>query len=161
MRWNDEERSGPDPFSSDHWWPSSQPTAVCAAQPRKADAPPGIEVDDHREVEPALDCPNVGDIPCLAVHLAKPNVTRGSAPLLICTLSSEVLVDEVWCDWPGMFAVSCALEPASLAGHEPVLSHPTPGRRSRQGTARGRRATRCRPITWPSSVRSRCMRGLP
>lgn len=73
-----------------------------------ADDAAGEEVDDHRQVEPSLPCPDVRDV---------------DAPLLVGCRRGEILVDDVRRDRPGVFAVGRAFEPALLPGTQVVLAH--------------------------------------
>lgn len=56
-----------------------------------------VEVEDHRQIEPALGRPDVGNV---------------RAPFPVRCLGREVLRDEIGRDRPGMLAVRRALEPA-------------------------------------------------
>src|ERR1700691_4733742 len=73
-----------------------------------ADDAPGEQVDDDRQIEPALAGPDVGDV---------------GAPLLVRHGRCEVLVQKVRGDRKGVKAVGGALKPPLLPSPEPILAH--------------------------------------
>jgi hypothetical protein len=75
---------------------------------RPAYHPPGEEVEDHGQVEPALVRSDVRDI---------------RVPFLVRALGREVLLKQVGSHREAMVAVGGALEPALLPGFEPILPH--------------------------------------
>jgi len=80
-----------------------QPVASCPA-----DDPPSVEVEHHRQIQPALLRPDVGEI---------------SPPLLVWRGGGEVLIEPVGRDRESMLALGRAPEAPGLTGPEPVLPH--------------------------------------
>jgi hypothetical protein len=58
------------------------------------------QVDDDSKVQPPFAGPDIGD-----VH----------APFLVRSRGGKILIDDVWCDRPGMIAVSRPFEPGFAA----------------------------------------------
>ena len=102
-----------------------------------ADSPtndtPREEIEDDREIQPALGGPDIADI---------------DTPLPVGLFTGKVLTQKVGGDRTGVIAVRGFLEAAFFLLAFSALS-------------RISRATRCRPMVKPSADKSTCMRGLP
>lgn len=90
--------------------------AVQPVADRPADDTAGEQIDDHRQIEPPLARPDIGDVHTLFL-------VRGRR--------REILVDDVGRDRPSMLAVGGSLEPPLLPAAQAVLAHqprraPTP-----------------------------------
>src|SRR3954468_24983090 len=80
-----------------------QPVAGCPAND-----PACEQVDNDGEVQPAFAGPDIGD---------------GGAPLFVGRCCREVLIEQVWRDWPGVIAVRGPLEPPPLTSLQAVVTH--------------------------------------
>src|SRR5271169_830303 len=73
-----------------------------------ADDAPGKEVNDDGKIEPALACPDIGDV---------------GAPFLVRPRCVEVLIEEVWRDRKGVQAVGRSFEAPPLPCLQGILPH--------------------------------------
>src|SRR6478609_1834996 len=80
-----------------------QPVACCPANDPSCE-----QVDNDGEVQPAFAGPDIGDV---------------GAPLLVGCYCGEVLIEQVWRDWPGVIAVRGPLEPPLLPSLQAVVAH--------------------------------------
>jgi len=76
-----------------------------------ADHAPGMQVQDHRQIEPALAGPDIADV---------------ARPFLIGPVGGEVALQQVWGDVEGVIAVRRRFELACPFNDNPVLSHQPP-----------------------------------
>ncbi len=66
------------------------------------------QLDVDSKVEPPLGGPDIGDV---------------YAPFLVRSRSGKILIDDVWCDRPGMIAVSRPFEPPLLPSLQAIFTH--------------------------------------
>src|SRR5580704_14224107 len=100
------------------------------------------QVDDDSKVQPPLAGPDIGD-----VH----------APFLVRSRGGKILIDDVWCDRPGMIAVSRPFEPPLLPNLQAIFMHQPRRSSSSHGEAAILQLAR-HPRTAISAVRQ-CERG--
>jgi hypothetical protein len=77
----------------------------------QADDAPGVQLKDHRHIEPALAGPDIADVSC---------------PFLIGLISSEIALQQVRRDVEPVIAVCRRLEFARSFNNNPVLAHQPP-----------------------------------
>ena len=75
---------------------------------RPADDTPGIQVEDHGEIEPAFLCSDIADV---------------ARPFLVRAIRREVTIQQIWRDVEAVIAVSCRLEPLAPLHGNTVLAH--------------------------------------
>ena len=102
--WRGSERNG-------HFQRADRQIAFQAITDGPADDAPGVKVQDHRQIEPALPGPDVAD------------VTR---PFLIGLIGSEIALKQVWGDVERVIAVrrrlefTCSFNDNSILAHQPT-----------------------------------------
>ena len=102
-------RRGPE--RDGHFQRADRQVAFQAITDSPADNAPGVQVQDHRQIEPALAGPDVADVSC---------------PFLIGLIGSEVALQQVWSDVERVIAVRRRLEFVCSFNDNSVLSHQPP-----------------------------------